>query len=224
MNATRAERSLSAMPLSCQSQPCHIGAVTFLKLLIRPSDIMSATINLDDAIRISEALGQQLHGLRLPNDSRSRVAFACFACAQQHQSAILILLQRKHRLEATAFALLRPLLEATLRGEWILHCATTEQVKTFTLGGKKQLDMSSVIQALEKMHPTSDAHKILYSSLWAFVSAYTHTYEHQVQHWLGDEIASSYPDEQIAWLLKASCACLALCTASVRSLSLDSHN
>ncbi len=185
---------------------------------------MSATITLEDAIRITENLGQRLHGLHLPNDTRSRVAFACFACAQQHQSAILILLQRENPLEATAFALLRPLLEATLRGEWILHCATNEQVKTFALGGKKQLDMSSVVQALEKMHPGSDAHKILYSNLWAFVSAYTHTYEHQVQHWLGDEVAPSYPDEQIAWLLKSSCACLALCTASVCSLSHHSHN
>lgn len=185
---------------------------------------MNATITLEDAIRISETLAQRLHGLRLPNDSRSRVAFACFACAQQHQAAILILLQREHPLEATAFALLRPLLEATLRGEWILHCATNEQVSTFTLGGKKQLDMASVLRALEKIHPTSGAHKILYSNLWTFISAYTHTYEYQVQHWLGDEIAPIYPDEQITWLLKASCACLALCTESVRRLSLVSHN
>lgn len=183
--------------------------------------MMSATITLEDAIVVSETLGQRLHGLRLPNDSRSRVAFACFACAQQHQAAILILLRREHRLEATAFALLRPLLEATLRGEWILHCATNEDVRTFALGGKRQRDMGSVIQALEKMNPASEAHKILYANLWGFLSAYTHTFEHQVQHWLGDEIAPSYSNEHIAWLLKASCACLALCTASICSLALD---
>ena len=180
-------------------------------------------INLKDAIKISETLGQRLHGLHLPNDSRSRVAFACFACAQQHQAAILILLQREPRLEATAFALLRPLLEATLRGEWIIYCATNEQVETFALGGKKQLDMSSVVKALEKKHPESNAHKILYSNLWTTISSYTHTYEHQVQHWLGDEIVPSYPEEQISWLLNASCACLALCTAPLRRLTVDTN-
>lgn len=181
---------------------------------------MGTAISLAQAIELAETLGQRLHGLRLRNDSRSRVAFACFAVAQQHQSAILILLQRQPRLEATAFALLRPLLEATLRGEWILHCASDEQVKTFALGGKKQLDMSSVVRALENMNSGSNAHQVLYANLWSIVSAYTHTYEHQVQHWLVEEdVAPTYAEEQISWLLNASCACLALCTASVQSLS-----
>lgn len=177
-------------------------------------------INLQDAIKVSENLGQKLHGLRLPGDLRSRVAFACFACAQQHQSAMLILLQRPPPLEATAFALLRPLLEATLRGEWILHCATDEQVKNAVSGGKKQLDMSSVIRALDNIHPGSNVHQNIYTNLWPILSAYTHSYEDQVTRWLGKEISPDYSEEQTAWLLKASCACLALCTASVCSIAL----
>lgn len=184
---------------------------------------MGQPITLAQAIDLAETLGQRLHGLRLPNDARSRVAFACFAVAQQHQQAILILLQREPRLEATAFALLRPLLEATLRGEWVLHCATDEQVKTFALGGRKQMDMSSVVKALESINPGSNAHKVLYSDLWTVISAYTHTYEHQIQHWLGDEVAPSYTEEQVSWLLNASCACLALLVASVRSLALSDY-
>lgn len=180
---------------------------------------MENPITLNQAVKLAETLGQRLHGLRLPNEARFRVSFACFAVAQQHQSAILILLQHEPRLEATAFALLRPLLEATLRGEWILHCATDEQVKTFALGGKKQLDMSNVVKDLESCNPGSNAHEVLYKKLWQVVSAYTHTYEHQVQHWLGDEIAPSYTEEQVSWLLNASCGCLALLTASVRSLA-----
>lgn len=184
---------------------------------------MGQPITLIQAVELAETLGQRLHGLRLPNNVRSRVSFACFAVAQQHQSAILILLQREPRLEATAFALLRLLLEATLRGEWILHCATDEQVRTFALGGKKQLDMSNVVKALEACNPGSNAHKILYTDLWQIMSAYTHTYEHQVQHWIGDEIAPSYTEEQVSWLLNVSCACLALLTASVRSLAVSDN-
>lgn len=182
---------------------------------------MGKQVTLAEAVELAETLGQRLHGLRLPNEAISRVAFACFAVAQQHQSAILILLQRKPRLEATAFALLRPLLEATLRGEWILHCATDEQVRTFALGGKRQLDMSNVVRALEARNPGSNVHEVLYTDLWQVVSAYTHTYEHQVQHWLGDEIAPSYSEAQVSWLLNASCACLKLLTASIRSLAVS---
>lgn len=182
---------------------------------------MNATRTLAEAVQLAEDLGQRLHGLRLPNDPRSRVAFACFAVAQQHHSAVLILLQRAPRLEATAFALLRPTLEATLRGEWVLHCATDDQIKNFAIGSKRQVDMSSVVQALEKAGAGENAHSVLYKDLWPILSAYAHTYEHQVQHWLSpDGVAPNYSEEQVSWLVTNSTACLALCVSSVRSLAI----
>lgn len=177
-------------------------------------------MTLDEAKRQAEHYGGQLHGLRLNSDARSRVAFACFAVAQQHHSAILILLDRATPLEATAFALLRPMLEATLRGEWVLHCATDDQVRTFALGGKKQLDMASVISALEKENPGSDAHRVLYQNNWQIMSAYTHTYEYQVQHWLGSgDVCPTYEPSQMAWLLNASTGCFRLCVTSVKTMT-----
>ena len=177
-------------------------------------------MTLDDAKIQAERYGQQLHGLGLPGDARSRVAFACFAVAQQHHSAMLILLDRPNPLQSSAFALLRPLMEATLRGEWVLHCATDDQVQNFALGGKQQLDMASVIKALEKLNPGSDAHRILYLNNWKIVSSYTHGFEHQVQHWLVEsDVAPKYEPEQIAWLLNAGTACFRLCVSSIQSLA-----
>jgi len=181
---------------------------------------MTDTLSLPQALQIAEELGNRLHGLRLPNDRRSRVAFACFAVAQQHHSAILILLNLENPLQATAFALLRPTLEATLRGEWVLHCATDQEVKTFALGGEKQVSMSKVVRKLEEAGPAADSHRILYKALWPILSAYTHTYEHQVQHWLSpDGVAPNYSAEQVAWVITNSTACLALCVSSVKSLA-----
>lgn len=176
-------------------------------------------MTLDEAKHQAERYGKLLHGLQLRGDSRSRVALACFAVAQQHHSAILILLDRPNPLQATAFALLRPLMEATLRGEWVLHCATDDQVKTFVLGGKQQLDMASVIRALEKINPGSEAHRILYQDNWKIVSAYTHTFEYQIQHWLSDgEVCPAYDPSQLAWLLNAGTGCFRLCVSSIQSL------
>lgn len=176
-------------------------------------------MELNEAKQQAERYGKRLHGMQLKGDSRSRVALACFAVAQQHHSAILILLDRPSPLQAAAFALLRPLMEATLRGEWVLHCATDDQVRSFVQGDKQQLDMASVIRALEKINPGSEAHRILYLDNWKIVSAYTHTFEYQIQHWLVDgKVCPAYDPAQLAWLLNAGTACFRLCVSSIESL------
>jgi len=185
---------------------------------------MEPTVTLDEAQEEANQIAQSLHGMELRGDPRSRVALACFAIAQQHHAAILILLANKPPLQATAFALLRPLMEAALRGEWISHCATDEQVKSFAMGGKKQLDMSSLIGALGKKLNDPKAHDVLYQKTWPVVSAYTHTYEHQVQHWLSiDEVSPTYTPEQLTWLLSNASPCLKLCAASIRRLSVEAR-
>jgi hypothetical protein len=176
-------------------------------------------MTLDDAKEQAVKYGGQIPEMRLQSTPRNRVAFACFAIAHQHHSAILMLLDRPSPLTATAFALLRPTLEATLRGEWVLHCATDEQIKSFALGGTRQLDMASVIQAIERVNPGSDAHKILYKDNWHIVSAYTHSFEHPIQHWLfEEEVSPQYSTEQMAWLLTTATCCFRLCVSSILSL------
>lgn len=87
------------------------------------------------------------------------------------------------------------------------------------MGGKKQVDMSSVLTELGKKLNDPNAHAALYKKTWAVVSAYTHTYENQVQHWLSaDCVAPSYTDEEISWLLSHASPCMKLCAASVRGL------
>ena len=177
-------------------------------------------MTLDEAQAEANQIARLLQGINLCADFRSRVALACFAIAQQHHAAILILLTNTPPLHATAFALLRPLMEATLRGEWISHCATDEQVKSFASGHKKQLDMSSLIKALEKKLGDLNVHENLYQNTWPVLSAYTHTYEDQVLHWLaGNDVSSDYSPEQVQWLISTASPVLKLCAASVRRLS-----
>jgi hypothetical protein len=132
----------------------------------------------------------------------------------------LLLLKQEPPSYATAFALLRPVLEATLRGEWIVECASDEQIKCFALGGKRQLDMSSLVEALQKNSNSDNMHSVLYKNLWPIVSAYTHTYEHQLQHWISAEPPlPTYAPEQVAWLLNAAMACFKLCVSSTRRIA-----
>jgi hypothetical protein len=164
-------------------------------------------VTLDEAQAEASQISNSLQGLSLKKDLRSRTALACFAIAQQHHAAILILLANSPPLHSTAFALLRPLMEATLRGEWIL-----------------QIDMSSLVKALEKTLDNSTAHDVLYKGTWALLSTYTHTYENQVQHWLvSNDISSKYLPEQVQWLISNASVLLKLCSASIRSLAVESE-
>ncbi len=150
----------------------------------------------------------RLHGQKLKkSDLRSIVSASCFAVAQQHHNAILILLAHQPPLQATAFALLRLLVEATVRGSWLSHCATDEQVENFVEPQRKQLDMASMQIAIDKVRGvTSDGyslHESLYKKHWGALSEYTHTSARQVQHWLTtQDIEPVYSDAEVSELLK----------------------
>lgn len=181
---------------------------------------MCTSPSLSDALKLRRELEQRLVGIKMEDKPRQRVAYACYSIAREHYAAILLLLQQEPPSYATAFALLRPVLEATLRGEWIAECATDQQIKTFVHGGKRQLDMSSLVGALQKRSEADNMHSVLYENLWPIVSAYTHTYEYQLLHWLSVEPPiPNYAPEQVAWLLNAAMSCFALCVSSTRRLA-----
>lgn len=175
---------------------------------------------LSESRKEAALMSQRLCGLRLKPDIRSRAAAACFAIAQQHHSSILILLSNRPALEATAMALLRPLLEATYRGLWVSHCATDEQVDSFVSGAKKQLDMASIISALGELFNRESVRDTLYIPVWPVLSAYTHTYEQQVQRWVStNAIEPNYEPDEVMWLLERANEAMRLAAAGVGAIT-----
>jgi hypothetical protein len=137
--------------------------------------------------------------------------------SQQHHNSILILLSWNPPLQATAFALLRPLTESTIRGLWLSHIASDEQVENYTQSGTK-FDMASMITAVGKAAGLN-AHQAIYRH-WHSLSAYTHTGEHQVQRWLITEnIEPSYSASELSELVKLSCGIAELAFQSVLAIS-----
>ncbi|WP_332821104.1 DUF6988 family protein [Pseudomonas sp.] len=165
------------------------------------------------AIEIAEAL----HGRHIKGDLRSRLCAACFAVSQQHHNSILILLSRNPPLQATAFALLRPLTESTIRGLWLSHVATDEQVESYVQSGTK-LDMASMITLVGKAAGVI-AHQAIYRH-WPSLSAYTHTGEHQVQRWLMTEnIEPSYSASELSELVNLAGVVAELAFQAVLAIS-----
>ena len=167
-----------------------------------------------------------LHGLGLRGDNRSRLAASLFAIAQQHQSAILILISNQPPIEATAFSLLRLLLETTIRGAWVSHCATEIQLKNIVDGTQKQIDMASIFTsvtcALNKEAGHNSNVKSLYDNHWKTLSAYTHGYEQQVERWMvTKDIEPSYSVEDVKALIYLSDVIAKLAFICTQELVLD---
>lgn len=183
-------------------------------------------MKLEAAISDANQRARELHGLRLKSDDRSRLAALLFAIAQQHQSAILILLSNKPPVEATAFSLLRLLLETCVRGVWASHCATEAQVQNIVEGTQRQIDMASIFTSVERALSENAGRNVnaksLYDKHWKVLSAYTHGYEQQVQRWLvTKDIEPNYSGEEVEELIYRSDLIAKLAFSCTRALALE---
>jgi len=175
---------------------------------------------LDFAIIESQKLEISLNGIDFVVDLRARTSLSCFKIARQHYLSILLLLGNKPQLASSAHAIFRVFLEATLRGEWIYHCATEEQIRHFLESNKGQLDMSSLINAIDKKLGNIGLHQIVYKEMWPILSAYTHTYSRHVSIlFTANDIESIYSDQQIQMLIDWSNRILKLIFSTISSIS-----
>lgn len=74
-----------------------------------------APVELDQAIQRATEIAKNLHGRGIKAGLSSRLFAACFAVSQQHHNYVLVLLARNPPLQAMACALLRLLIESTIR-------------------------------------------------------------------------------------------------------------
>jgi len=175
---------------------------------------------LSRAADVATWLSRKLHDLPVPATRRNRAAGACFAVTQEHQQAIVILLQQQHPFHATAFALVRPVFEAYVRGMWLSHCATEGQVEAFANGAKPP-DTASLVAAIEMAADIDN--KLLttiYKNNWASLCSYTHTGSHQVQRWnTSDDIEPRYSVEEIGEVLRFTSGIALLSAFGLASLA-----
>ncbi len=184
---------------------------------------MRMDVQLSNAIDEANWFAEKLHRRRFRNDLRSRVVAACFAVSQQHHNSILILLSQNPPLEATSFALLRPLVESVIRGLWLFHVATDDQVHEYVSSGTK-LDMASMMKSLDGATGLN-SFKDLYQKNWSVLSAYTHTGEFQVQRWLiTSHVEPTYSEQAVSELVEFSGLVAGLAFQTLQAISLEPDN
>lgn len=164
-------------------------------------------------------LGLQAHGKALPGCVRSRATAACFSVAQEHHNSIVVLLD--HQLYGSAFALVRPLFESYLRGEWLNRCASEPEVEAFANGvGPQRLDMGAVVSAVAREIPHGDKLSEIKVANWSSMCDYAHTGSLQVQRRQSEEaVEPKYDDDEVLEVLKFAEFCGTLATLGTLGLS-----
>lgn len=181
---------------------------------------MNSRSALERASSLTDVLSAKLHELPMPATLRNRVAGACFAVALEHQQAVVVLSEHGPPLYSSAFALVRPVYDSCMRGFWIFHCATEEQVESFSKDGKPP-DMASLVSAVEKA-ANFDGKELsaVYSKHWGSFSSFTHTGGLQVQRWnTPTSIESNFEQSEIDEALEFTAALALLSAIGVASLA-----
>ena len=144
-----------------------------------------------------------LHELVMPANPRSRVATACLGVALDHHHAITILVANDRM--ASAFALARPVFESFLRGTWLTHCATDQQVESFSTGTSPP-KVDRLLEDLESK-PGYDGRVLsaIKASSWNSMCAYTHTGGLQIQRWQTESsVEPKYSNDEVEEVLAFS--------------------
>ena len=155
---------------------------------------------LPEAIKRSKELSlwisRNIDGLPMVSERRSRLAAGCLHLAFDHHDAIIMLTERA--VYGSAFALLRLLFEAYVRGVWLWYCAAETDLDNFE---NDDFDRSfgSLIGDLEKL----DAFSVGVLSwtkqdIWKLFNSFTHSgYHHVRRRNTQNGIEANYPEREM---------------------------
>lgn len=149
---------------------------------------------------------------------RSQVAGALFSVGLEHHCGIITLVER--RLHAPALALLRPQVDAYLRGAWASYCASSEQLESFARGDDPP-NADRIIKQLEQHDAFVDGSlNGLKVSAWPTLCDYNHGGSRQITRFLkNDGIEPNVEDDEFIDLLFYSEGWALMCAIGIAGLT-----
>ena len=160
-------------------------------------DIPEAVASSEDLIRW---IDQNVKDLPYKPDLRSQLGLGCLDVALELHKAMLLLVCEP--IHASAFALLRILFEAWVRGEWLLQRALDEQLEQFKADHHK-VTFGQMIEDLESHEAFNNGvlSKVK-QELWGMMNSFTHTgYQQVARRNTPDGIVPNYKDEEVIKIL-----------------------
>lgn len=151
---------------------------------------------LNESVDISDWISQH-HPASVIQTRNSMLAAPSYGISLAHREAILLLM--RHDCRTSAYALLRPLYEAFIRGLWAEECdddALAQLVKT-----KELPKFDTVIKQLDE--GTAPVFAGSKAKVWKAMSHYAHGGLRQLERWASAyEIGPRHPDGEVVQLLR----------------------
>jgi hypothetical protein len=181
-------------------------------------------MSLDQALSNGEALARELaigiNDISLDAGLRSRVSAACQSAAMDHHAGIVLLF--RHQLPAPALALLRCLYECYIRGTWLFHCATDEQISDYAAGN----DIPRISDLIGQMETSgisvgnivSEAHR----QNWQTQTGLTHGgIQLAIQHLSSEAVEANCAEDEVIEALSYANAVAGLAAMQVAVIAND---
>jgi len=178
----------------------------------------ASTMAIAKARQLVEWTVKALYDLELPGTRRTRIAATCFGVAQEHHHAIVVLLETN--LKSSAFALVRAVYEAYVRGLWLAHCANDAELETFSTGVEPP-KMDTMLSAIECTGVFAGGElSQIKTQNWRSMCDYAHSGSRQVQRWnTSDIITPNHSVEEIDEILGFTNTLMLLSAVSVAALA-----
>ncbi|MGR9035159.1 MAG: DUF6988 family protein [Gammaproteobacteria bacterium] len=160
------------------------------ELIIKPLDLHNwITRNLDD--------------LEISRQSRVLLAVSCYDVVIEHHIGIAALL--RSRINGSAFALVRPLFETFVRGAWLRHCATDNEIEKY-ISDRLVKKFNEIIEEVDSLDGFKDGMLSgLKKNAWISMNSYTHGGILQASHRTsGSYIEPNFTEEEIVEVIKVS--------------------
>lgn len=118
-------------------------------------------------------LDGRIDGVSIPSTFRGRSAGGSLDVALEHQKAIILLVE--HSLYGSAFALVRVLFEAYVRGVWLHQCASEQDLHDFKRE-KLARTFQSLLDDIEQLDAfSSGVLSSIKKTSWGLMNSLTHT-------------------------------------------------
>ncbi len=164
-------------------------------------------------------ISEQTSGMPLPADRRARMALGCLELAIEHQAGICALAERG--LWGSAYALVRSMFDAFVRGVWLARCANEMELEAFELAGLRGKPFRDLVDDVERVlgHSRGVLSKLRTSS-WAIFSDSTNAGAEPTRR-LGDPTGNgrNYPAADTDQALRLATALGLLSATELASLS-----
>ena len=137
-----------------------------------------------------------LEGLSVPANDRAIIAAACQDIALEHKA---IVLSTRYLFHGSAFGLVRLQFEAYVRGAWLRHCASGEEVARFIERDKLDHNFGELVTALEGQEAFNvGVISGIKAQSWKEMSSFTHTGLVQVVRRItSTKVEAIYPEEEV---------------------------